>query len=569
MPTEKPIDGNAVPQADSLPKVRELVQAVAARARASLRDAGLAAGLSTRHASYYGRAAETLNLLESIDGDRYRLAELGHRLLETKPSSVQERAVFAEAIKQSEILNRVAPDLLRSEAWSRDALASRIETIAAFSPSTAHRRAGTLLAWRTYLTDPENLSLPGIVTPERASPQRRGGEFLEVQSFGPISSARIEFGDLTVLVGPQATGKSLLLQLWKLAIDRPFLIPFLRRSGLVIDSPEALLDVYLGEGMSSAWSAKTLVASSHDALSLSNLNTLRGTRERVTENVFFVPAHRSLLITDSGWPLPFQLLKNAPVVARTFAERLANDLSSADLAMFPHPRKLKAALRAVVDDAVFHGARLEVDVVGRQRQMRLKYGEKTNLGYMSWTAGQREFVPLLLGLYQLLPSGSKPKDDAIDWVIVEEPEMGLHPQAILAVLLLLFELIERGYRVAVTTHAPIVLDVVWALRQLQVLAGRGETVKAVGLFRDMFGLRSEPGINSLGAAVLAKTLRVFALQYGEDGRAHSSDISDLDPAAEDSATAGWGGLTAHSGRITDVVGAAIAELRAAADEEST
>ena len=36
-------------------------------------------------------------------------------------------------------------------------------------------------------------------------------EKLKLKSFGPISEAEINFGDLTLLVGPQASGKSILL----------------------------------------------------------------------------------------------------------------------------------------------------------------------------------------------------------------------------------------------------------------------------------------------------------------------------------------------------------------------
>lgn len=42
---------------------------------------------------------------------------------------------------------------------------------------------------------------------------------LSVRQFGPIKEGCVEFGDLTLLVGPQATGKSLFLQLLKLVID--------------------------------------------------------------------------------------------------------------------------------------------------------------------------------------------------------------------------------------------------------------------------------------------------------------------------------------------------------------
>lgn len=42
---------------------------------------------------------------------------------------------------------------------------------------------------------------------------------LEVRNLGPIPEARLEFGDLTVFTGPQASGKSVALQLLKLVLD--------------------------------------------------------------------------------------------------------------------------------------------------------------------------------------------------------------------------------------------------------------------------------------------------------------------------------------------------------------
>jgi predicted ATPase len=45
-------------------------------------------------------------------------------------------------------------------------------------------------------------------------------ERLRIENFGPIVEAEVEFGDLTVFVGPQATGKSLFLQIFKLLQDR-------------------------------------------------------------------------------------------------------------------------------------------------------------------------------------------------------------------------------------------------------------------------------------------------------------------------------------------------------------
>ncbi|HCF59223.1 MAG TPA: hypothetical protein DFS52_14675, partial [Myxococcales bacterium] len=64
-----------------------------------------------------------------------------------------------------------------------------------------------------------------------------------------MKEARIEFGDLTVLVGPQAGGKSLLLQIWKLAIDAGEVVSALRAAGYSLPNPGELLDAYFGEGM--------------------------------------------------------------------------------------------------------------------------------------------------------------------------------------------------------------------------------------------------------------------------------------------------------------------------------
>ncbi|MDP3177965.1 MAG: hypothetical protein Q8M76_08680 [Spirochaetaceae bacterium] len=44
---------------------------------------------------------------------------------------------------------------------------------------------------------------------------------LTVTKLEPIRHAGIEFGDLTLFVGPQASGKSQAFQIYKLAIENP------------------------------------------------------------------------------------------------------------------------------------------------------------------------------------------------------------------------------------------------------------------------------------------------------------------------------------------------------------
>ena len=74
-------------------------------------------------------------------------------------------------------------------------------------------------------------------------------------------------------------------------------------------------------------------------------------------------------------------------------------------------------------------------------------------------------MPLLLGLYVLMPLG-KIKSEKYNWVVIEEPEVGLHPKAISGVLAVFLELMRRGYKVILSTHSSQVLEMVWGIRHL-------------------------------------------------------------------------------------------------------
>src|SRR5579863_10414190 len=77
---------------------------------------------------------------------------------------------------------------------------------------------------------------------------------LDIENLGQIKKASLTFGDLTVLVGPQATGKSIALQLLKLMVDAGQVQEEMSRHGLDWEHklPE-FLDIYFGEGMRSIW----------------------------------------------------------------------------------------------------------------------------------------------------------------------------------------------------------------------------------------------------------------------------------------------------------------------------
>ena len=74
---------------------------------------------------------------------------------------------------------------------------------------------------------------------------------LKIKNFGPIINVDVKFGDLTFLVGPQASGKSLFLELLKYVIDKEFVLSTLRKYNYIIDkkNPQKVLDTFFGDGM--------------------------------------------------------------------------------------------------------------------------------------------------------------------------------------------------------------------------------------------------------------------------------------------------------------------------------
>jgi energy-coupling factor transporter ATP-binding protein EcfA2 len=373
---------------------------------------------------------------------------------------------------------------------------------------------------------------------------------LSIKNFAHLADVRLDLGDLTVLVGPQGAGKSLALQWLKIAMDGRQLVEALTAAGHPTDRADVLIDLIFGTGMAPAWSGKTEVMLGRRKIAPKTLGRV-GSRE---EKLFFVPAHRSMLISD-GWAAPFQkLTSDTPAVARMFSQNLFDRFSGKDAGtLFPVEKRLKQEIRAQIDAAVFHGGKVGIEEDAQHaRRLRLVHGEM-HLPFMTWTAGQREFTPLLLGLYHLLPSTKLRKRKETDWVVIEEPEMGLHPQAVTAVMLLILDLLWRGYRVVLSTHSPHVLTMLWMMRQLKAHRARWQLVC------EAFGVKQPGQMKQVAASALDKDYGAYLLQFDDHGRVTSKDISELDPSSEDESIAGWGGLTEYSSRFGEAVRKAVNE----------
>ncbi len=369
---------------------------------------------------------------------------------------------------------------------------------------------------------------------------------LEITHVAQIREAKLTFGDLTVLVGPQATGKSIALQFLKLMVDTGNVQDELTKYGLDWSGqlPE-FLDIYFGEGMRSIWRSQSTLTWHGKKVDLEQI--ARRKRKSKEETLFFIPAQRVLTLRD-GWPRPFtDYSPGDPFTVREFSEKLRllveQEIPPQGI-LFPQQRKLKKALRSLLAKQLFSKFALSVDRSRSQKRLVLG-SDKRPLPYMVWSAGQREFVPLLLGAYWLMPSTRISRRRSLSWVVIEELEMGLHPRAISVVLLLLLDLLWRGYRVCISTHSPQVLEMVWALHRIR---------KSKGSFQDVLDLfdasgGERPGLQSIAEMSLNKKMQVYYF----DANGKVRDISGLDPSSDTRQEAEWGGLSEFSGRANEIV----------------
>ena len=376
-------------------------------------------------------------------------------------------------------------------------------------------------------------------------------ERIKLTSLGQIREADISFGDLTVFVGEQASGKSILLQLVKLISDAGNITQTLKKHGFDWQKKaENFLSVYFGEGMEQIWQ-DGITKVTVDKVDFTPRKALA--RRKRDKTFFLIPAHRVLTLKD-GWPRSFtDYATSDPYVVKEFSEELRllmeKGLGSGEGAIFPQVGRMNKTLRDAIGKSIFGEAEVKLDRSGLRKRIVLDVAG-SQLPFMTWSTGQREFTPLLLGLYWLMPSGKAEKKDNINWVVIEEPEMGLHPKAISALLTVFLELMRRGYKVIVSTHSSQVLELVWVIQYL-VKAG----AEPVQLLK-VLDLKSNYFSKPLAEVVLGKTFKTYYFSR-QDKNVDVKDISALDAEDPDEAISDFGGLTAFSTKASDVVSEAM------------
>jgi len=375
---------------------------------------------------------------------------------------------------------------------------------------------------------------------------------LKVKSFGPIQEADVRFGDLTLLVGPQASGKSIFVQLLKLLVDKNHIRKTLEQYNYVWGKDSGkILDLYFGEGMEKIWKPKAEVELDGKSYNREFLLPKTGKYKVASakETLLYIPAQRILSISD-GRPKPFmEFDSSVPYVLRQFSETLRlllqNGMGKPE-PIFPLGKRLKESLRKSFNESIFHDGKVVMDERTGQKKLRMEV-EGMSVPFITWSAGQKEFLPLLLGFYWLCPPSKVTRKDDFTTVVIEEPEMGLHPQAIKSVILQIIDLLSRNYQVIVSTHSPILLEFAWAFRFLQQ-----SKVNDDALF-ELFDLEKTTATKKLFSGILTqKQINTYFFDR-TDEKVISKDISSLDAGSDDTAIAGWGGLSAFAGKAADVV----------------
>lgn len=377
-------------------------------------------------------------------------------------------------------------------------------------------------------------------------------ESFRIKDFGPIEEISIDFGDLTILVGPQASGKSIALETLKLAVDRDSIIDTLDRYNYIIGhDPKKILNVYYGEGMSNIWKETSIIEYDKQEIKLKQLP--KNASQFHDETLFYIPAQRILSISD-GRPKNFmEFDSSSPYILRSFSETLRLFMQYGmgnEETLFPLKNRLKDFMRNSFNSSIFHDAIIKMEERAGQKKMVLSVDDMS-IPFMSWSAGQKEFMPLLLAFYCLSGPPSKVvKKEKYKYIVIEEPEMGLHPRAIISTLLQILELIQsNGYKAIISTHSPVFLEFAWAFNFL-----KDKNVKGLSAIYEIFGIPKSSPARKMLKGIFEKSIKTYYFsRNGKNSKVVSSDISSLDIMDEDKIVSEWGGLSEFSTKVSEVI----------------
>ncbi|MBO7438732.1 MAG: hypothetical protein J6U21_03530, partial [Bacteroidales bacterium] len=145
-----------------------------------------------------------------------------------------------------------------------------------------------------------------------------------VENLGPIAKADVTFGDLTILTGPQASGKTLFLETFKLVQDFVDIVDDFLETYYEVEH-NSFLDYYYGDNMHSIISKNTRIIFNGKNVEL-EFNYDRSLFEELSinsiypqeENVNYIPAQRSLAVSEGRIKISDDFV-NSPFVLVKFS----------------------------------------------------------------------------------------------------------------------------------------------------------------------------------------------------------------------------------------------------------
>ena len=126
-----------------------------------------------------------------------------------------------------------------------------------------------------------------------------------VTDLGQFADVSVDFGDLTLLVGAQGTGKSIFLQLFKLSQDQDYVKNTMNQFGQDWDKRDrsTLMEAYFGEGMHHMWHDESHIL--RDGKDAAPSPRLPSEGKNRPETIYYIPAQRVLTML-TGWPQPYR-----------------------------------------------------------------------------------------------------------------------------------------------------------------------------------------------------------------------------------------------------------------------
>ncbi len=378
-----------------------------------------------------------------------------------------------------------------------------------------------------------------------------------IKKFGPIKKAHVNFGDLTILVGAQATGKSMFLEMLKLVVDKNSILDNLSKYNYILNkyNSKNILETYFGEGMGDIINEDTELVFNGSVINgkniLERIRTPNPPKKAIQEKVFYIPAQRIISMDDGRARNFMEFGTTYPYVLRNFSELLRIYIQGGlgnPSKIFPLKNRLKNDLRNSIKNNVFHNADVVLDDVSGQRKMKLEIANK-RIPFMTWSAGQKEFLPMLLSFYCLskVPNNIIKIDD-FKIVIIEEPEMGLHPRAIVSIIMEILDLISMGYQVIISTHSSVFLEFAWAFNKIK------NSESYVNAMCELFDVNKYSTMVKMFEEVKSKSINSYLFVHKDENVfTETIDITSLDAESENTLISEWGGLSWFSTKAVDAV----------------